>query len=358
LDNLTHTLLAVALAKTPLGTRSRYSMAALVVGSNLPDADAVAGFWGKAAFLEHHRGISHSLLGLAVETAILGGLCAWCERRAQSPIDRVVAPQRGPWLAAAVGLFSHLALDFLNSYGVRPLLPFSKQVFYGDMLFIVDPWAWILFGGAAALAGARTRAGSVALAAIGLFAIGVGVLHPRAPGELRWVWPVAATVIALLRMAGVGLRRPTVTVCATLAVFLIYCAGMRMAGAEAASRAMIEIRSSLQPDEKILRWSRAPMPANPFRWNVIMETEHSIWTRFGKLGSPSVTQWRIARNLDTPALFALAGDSRVGVWRDFARHPFVIVRAEEPGKCVFLCDARYGSDPESNWSTIEIRAVP
>jgi inner membrane protein len=46
-------------------------------------------------------------------------------------------------LACFIGVLSHPALDFLNTYGVRLLEPFSHQWFYGDTLFIVDPWIWI-----------------------------------------------------------------------------------------------------------------------------------------------------------------------------------------------------------------------
>jgi inner membrane protein len=34
-------------------------------------------------------------------------------------------------------------LDYLNTYGVRFLYPFSGRWFYGDTLFIMDPWVWI-----------------------------------------------------------------------------------------------------------------------------------------------------------------------------------------------------------------------
>ena len=37
------------------------------------------------------------------------------------------------------GLLSHMFLDFLNSYGIRLLMPFSGRWFYGDSVFIIDP---------------------------------------------------------------------------------------------------------------------------------------------------------------------------------------------------------------------------
>jgi len=46
-----------------------------------------------------------------------------------------------------VGVLSHVGLDFLNSYGVRLLMPFADRWFYGDALFIVDPWMYASLGG-------------------------------------------------------------------------------------------------------------------------------------------------------------------------------------------------------------------
>ena len=45
-----------------------------------------------------------------------------------------------------VAVLSHPILDTLNTYGVRWLMPFSEEWFYGDTLFIVDPWVWLVLG--------------------------------------------------------------------------------------------------------------------------------------------------------------------------------------------------------------------
>src|SRR5205807_1536679 len=44
---------------------------------------------------------------------------------------------------AALGIWTHPVLDLLNTYGVRLLMPFSDHWFYGDTLFILDPWLWL-----------------------------------------------------------------------------------------------------------------------------------------------------------------------------------------------------------------------
>ena len=49
-------------------------------------------------------------------------------------------------LLSYVGVLSHVALDLLNTYGVRLLMPFDRRWFYGDALFIIDPWLWLALG--------------------------------------------------------------------------------------------------------------------------------------------------------------------------------------------------------------------
>ena len=68
-------------------------------------------------------------------------------------------------LLSCVSIWSHPALDTLNTYGVRWLMPFSGRWFYGDTLFIVDPWVWLALGLGVLLSRLRasTRPARVAL---------------------------------------------------------------------------------------------------------------------------------------------------------------------------------------------------
>jgi inner membrane protein len=60
-------------------------------------------------------------------------------------------------LLSYVGVLSHVFLDYLNNYGVRLLSPWSNQWFYGDTLFIVDPWLWLALGFGVRLARRRAQ---------------------------------------------------------------------------------------------------------------------------------------------------------------------------------------------------------
>jgi inner membrane protein len=62
-------------------------------------------------------------------------------------------------LLAYIGTLSHPALDWLNSYGIRLLEPFSSRWFAGDTLFIIDLWLWIALIAGVWLSLRRERSG-------------------------------------------------------------------------------------------------------------------------------------------------------------------------------------------------------
>jgi inner membrane protein len=141
-DNLCHSLVGAALAETGLRRRTRYATATLVLGANFPDVDIAA------AFTEHglgfRRGITHGLLALVVLPFVLTGLMvAWARLRGQ--LHAEVRP-RQVFLLAAIAIATHPLLDWMNVYGMRWLMPFDGTWFYGDALFIIDPWLWLLLG--------------------------------------------------------------------------------------------------------------------------------------------------------------------------------------------------------------------
>jgi inner membrane protein len=60
--------------------------------------------------------------------------------------DRTPIHVRSLLLLSYIGVLSHVALDLLNTYGVRLLMPFDGRWFYGDAMFIIDPWLWLALG--------------------------------------------------------------------------------------------------------------------------------------------------------------------------------------------------------------------
>jgi len=137
-------------------------MPALVIGANLPDVDAPCSIHGIES-LAMRRGLSHGPIALIVLPLVLAGLLIawdrWQARRGKRPPDRL--PIHTGWLLALayLGCLSHPLFDWMNSYGVRLLEPFSHRWFYGDALFIIDPWMMAALGLGIWLSRRRERAG-------------------------------------------------------------------------------------------------------------------------------------------------------------------------------------------------------
>lgn len=145
MDNLTHSLAGLALAHAGLRRKTALATAALVIGANLPDVDGLIYLFGTSTdALAFRRGWTHGLLAMLLWPLVLsGGLMLWARLRRQPRTD---PPLDLRWLLAvsAIGVWSHPLLDWFNTYGVRLLMPFSERWFYGDTLFIVDPWIWLV----------------------------------------------------------------------------------------------------------------------------------------------------------------------------------------------------------------------
>jgi len=135
LDNLTHSLVGLALSRAGLNRLSPQATAILLLAANAPDIDVASAAGGSLAYLHYHRHITHSLL-LAPVMALLPALIVRLATR--KPIGWGMA-----YLVSLAGVASHLALDLTNAYGIRLLLPFSARWLRLDLNAIVDPWIWM-----------------------------------------------------------------------------------------------------------------------------------------------------------------------------------------------------------------------
>src|ERR1700674_1982005 len=126
MDNLTHTLFALTLARTPLARAGRGTTAALVLASNAPDIDVGAAIRGTDAYLRWHRGPTHGPLGIVA----LGLLVAAIVRLGVPVLDKSKEEEgvaTWPMLVAVsiIGVLCHVLMDFPTSYGSRVLRPFD-----------------------------------------------------------------------------------------------------------------------------------------------------------------------------------------------------------------------------------------
>lgn len=149
MDPFTHTMAGAVMARVGGDQRTPLAAATLMLAANAPDLDIIS-VWTATSFgsLAFRRGWTHGPLALAllpiVVTAMILAWDRWVRRRR----DPSKAPVNAHWTLAlaVIGVVSHPLLDLLNTYGIRLLMPFSDRWFYGDSVFIIDPYWWALLG--------------------------------------------------------------------------------------------------------------------------------------------------------------------------------------------------------------------
>jgi inner membrane protein len=205
MDPVAHTLFGAALGEAGLRRASRYATAALLIGANLPDIDIVAQFVDADTALYARRGWTHGVLAMAVLPLLLtAGLLLWqrgLDRwRGTAALRAALPPTRpgGLLLAACLGVWSHPLLDWLNTYGVRWLMPFDGRWFYGDTLFIVDPWLWLLLAAGVVVARSRRWPALLAFGALAVLASWL-VLGRELPLAVKIAWCIGLAGIVALR---------------------------------------------------------------------------------------------------------------------------------------------------------------
>jgi inner membrane protein len=187
LDNLTHSLVGLFLARAGFRNATPRGTAIMMVAANAPDFDVVCWFGGSASYIHWHRNITHSVIAIPVMALLAVA------------VVRLLGRKQVRWLPAfliaLVGVVSHIILDLTNVYGVRLLLPFSGRWFHWDSTPVVDLaiWAVLLLGVIAPALGRlvgseigerkRETGGGWAVTALLLLSAydyGRGILHDRA----------------------------------------------------------------------------------------------------------------------------------------------------------------------------------
>jgi inner membrane protein len=235
-------------------------LVSVTVGSNLPDADILyTTFAGDPlAYVLHHRGYTHTLIGALAAAAVLWGLCLmWLRLRRLRASGGELA-----WIAAAGvgGVLLHLAMDYTNSYGVHPFWPFYNGWIYGDSVFILEPLMWLAAVPLIFLLQTVLARGLVAIAvAAAIIAVSAsGLVAP--PAILAFI-AIAAAMFAMARW----LPPPAALACGIalwLAVTGVFAVSGRIATARLQSVAQAEF-----PQSRTLDAVLTPMPADPVCWD-------------------------------------------------------------------------------------------
>src|SRR5215203_3949748 len=285
MDNLTHSLVGLTAAKAGLEKLSPGATALCLLAANAPDADIVVlAFGDRWTFLQHHRGITHAVAGVIVLTFVLPLIfyfvdLLWSRLRNQPPTIKL----KRLLLASFIVSATHPLLDWTNNYGIRFLLPWNERWFYGDLVFIVDPFIWLILGGAAFLLSAKTRSGKFIWAAVAGVLTFLIIASERSsslpnPQLIAVLWIVAVIALIVLFVTGAGKRWGSTVAIVSLALVLVYWSLLAIAHSRAIGLGDEEAgRMARANGETVARLAAMPQLANPFRWDCVFETDRATY---------------------------------------------------------------------------------
>ena len=349
MDPLAHTLVGASLAETRLGRLGRTTLAgpALILGANAPDLDAITMFLGRDLSLGFRRGWTHGVLAMLVLPLALTLLLLLLDRTVAAWRGREPRARAGPLLAlSTIAVLSHPALDWLNTYGVRFLMPFDGTWYYGDALFIIDPWVWLLAATPVVLANSTTRASAAAWIVLAVAATSLITGFAGAPAVARLLWCAGVAAIVWLRLSG-RWRRHVPRVAAACAVLLtVYAALMAAASAVAAQQvaALLGAREHPGPVEVLA----SPAPANPFRRDIVVaDAAHYHFLELDWLSDPPLhaVGGSIPRGARDPVVEAALAAPHVWGFSTWMRFPTFDVEETGEGYRVSISDVRYARRP-------------
>ncbi len=302
MDNITHTLTAVALSQAGLNRKTRFATITLIAGANLPDIDIMATLGGGATYLNYHRGITHSILGAATLATVLGLAIYYIGRNA-SPPKKPGPPVDARWLLAIswIALGSHVLMDFTNSYGLRAFLPFSARWFAWDIMPIVDILLWVLL--------------FLGLSLPRLFRL---ISEEMGAQRTRARWGAVFALSSMLVLWGVR---------------------------DLAHRHVLGLLDSYTyGQENSIQMGAFPSPINPFAWTGVVETDsafHVLATN--SFDSDIDVEHAIVyyKPETSPPLEAARKTHSALIFLDFARFPWPKVQETDNGFYVTIEDLRY-----------------
>lgn len=363
MDTITHGITGCLVAKAFLSERhGRIATIAVTLGAVFPDIDIFDRFFysNELAWLENHRGITHSLLALPVFALLLGVLSC-------------VLARRKKWLLFtcfyAIGIAAHILLDLITSYGTMIWMPASNARAAWDITFILDfvlttvvllpqLTAWVYSERPRAWRRGLGVWFCLSLAGVGIaqFAAAMGV-----PLSV-WTVPVASLLIATLlvmpSLQGGGFRWRRSRYCrvgvAGLAVYL----GLCWAAHQAALARVEEFAKRPQAAHPLLdtqrldaqRLGALPAPPSFFQWAGFVETPQGIYRGTIDLASSAEPSYRFYPHAESNRyLQAAEALPEVKTYRWFARFPWVTYHQENGIHVIEYRDLQFlRSSPSDN----------
>jgi inner membrane protein len=304
---VTHLLTGAVLARAGVNRRAAYVTVAMTIAAEFPDIDTAWGFAGPLKGFQHHRGITHTLVGVPVEAALITG-AFWLWHSLRKPAKTRAAPVHWGWMYAGtlLALLSHLLLDWTNNYGIRPFFPFDPRWYAGGFVFIVEPVMLLLLGGALLLPGL-----------FGLINSEVGARRTRFPAR---GWSIVA-------LSGIG---------------LLYA--LRLHERQTAEESVSEAAPGA------LRVFASPHPIDPFRWSVVSEFSDryqlSTLTTLSGVPAPPSPADTLFKPVNSPAIETAKRSELGRIYLDWAVLPVVTESPDtsdprHPLVLVTFADARF-----------------
>lgn len=106
-----------------------------IVGSHAPDFDTILKFKNNAAYIRHHRGITHSIPAIIIWGILI------------SSVIYLFVPQVNflhLWIWTFIAVSLHVLVDIFNAYGTQALLPFSNKWIAHSFINTFDPYIFAM----------------------------------------------------------------------------------------------------------------------------------------------------------------------------------------------------------------------
>ncbi len=344
LDPIAHTLAGATLAQTGLKKLTPLATATLLIGANLPDIDGVMSFFGSDTSLYYRRGITHGILAqMLLPFLLTAGVLAfdrWVRRR-RHPECSPVRP-RQILLLAFLSVLSHPFLDWLNTYGVRLLMPFSGRWFYGDTLFIVDAWMWLLMGAATVLAYSESRRSQWLWIGLGVATSWLVSQAAFVPLAAKVLWWVGIVTIVGVRIKGMPISRNKFVALGGLTVFGFYLIALTFGNHHAQNK--VEDWLNSYQGETLTDVMIGPVPANPFYREVIaVSATHYYGLRVPIFDHNAIEQrfQRVPLPKIDPIIKSALSNPEIRGFVNWMRFPVYDVQEVSQGYRVLIRDLRY-----------------
>ncbi|ABF43651.1 membrane-bound metal-dependent hydrolase [Candidatus Koribacter versatilis Ellin345] len=316
MEPVTHFLTGACLGRAGLNRKTALATVTLTLAAEAADLDFAWLLKSRTVYFAHHRGFTHTFLGVPFVAAFVLAL-VWSIRWAflklrngqtlKSRFPRPPIRWGVLYLYACLGALSHILLDYTNNYGVRPFAPFNPKWYSLSIIFIIEP---ILL--------AALTIGLVMPSLFGLISSEVGA-RQKAPRGRGWA------IFALLAMVSYW----------SVAEF-------------EHNRAISAMEAVDYHEQQAIKLNASPVWMNPFQWTGTVETRDFFQTMKVDSLTPEVDPENRAtlyyKPPETDVTLAAKKTYLGRVYLDWAMFPFVqteALQAPQQGSIVRFTDLRF-----------------